>query len=163
MSEWKNGWNKIKLNTFPQWSTYLCWYEVIPWTFCGFPLVVPGTLPMAWPDGIPPAPPPAAVTWTLKSGKILIIPALVDWTRTESMEIFQRIAAAVPPAEQVTPQSHEWWLPAHRPFYVWISLCISDEITAAFRRLAMTLMPVVCGAGNASSTQGCVGLETVER
>lgn len=49
----------------------------MPWTFCGLPLAAVLALPMPGPAGTPPAAPPAAaaVTCTLKSGKILIIPA----------------------------------------------------------------------------------------
>ncbi|KAK5617674.1 hypothetical protein CRENBAI_001921 [Crenichthys baileyi] len=59
----------------------------IPWTPCGVPFVAPGigtgTRPTGGPVTIPAAPPPPppdptppvaeAVTWTLKSGKILIM------------------------------------------------------------------------------------------
>lgn len=68
---------------------YLCGYPPIPWTFCGVPFVAPGTGTGTRPTGgpvtmLPPTPPPTepptpgpppaeAVTWTLKSGKILIM------------------------------------------------------------------------------------------
>lgn len=49
----------------------------MPWTFCGVPLAAVPALPMPAPAGTPAAAPPAAaaVTCTLKSGKIRIIAA----------------------------------------------------------------------------------------